>query len=494
MDFLLAPEHRHSDGSGQGDVWTEPAPWLACCSTGLAVQRMAAPVCVVEEVKTVEGEAEDISHSHPRRGYVLDLEEEALFLDVKNRLRPERFQQEDPGLVGAFFIHGETDFFGADAKGADAAGAEFGGAVGHLVADRDDELVALVDGFAVLLLEGAGDEVHGRGADEAGDEVVGGHVVDFAGRAQLLQGAFVHDRDLVGHGHALNLIMGDVDHGGAQFVLQAFDFGAHVDAQEGVDVGEGLVHEENNGLAHDGAAEGDALLLAAGAEARRPLQRMGDAQHFGHIADAALDLVFWRFTEAQGIGDVVEGGEVGVEGIALEDEGDVAFAGFEVVDARLTDVDIAVGGALQTCYATHGGGLAAAGRAEQDDQVAVSDDEIELIHGAGIAEVLCQTFYSYFRQNQLSFCYQKSTSGQSRRTGVVIVTVPLRSLAAAYWPLATPKVSPRTRNLCKVNAATNTGKTAMVPAALTTPQSSSCCGICAWIAMGSVMVFMEFTK
>ena len=87
---------------------------------------------------------------------------------------------------------------------------------------------------------------------------------------------------------------------------------------------------------------------------------MRDAQHFGYIADPALDLLFWRFTQAQGIGDVVEGGEMGVEGIALEDEGDIPFARFEVVDARLADIDIAVSGALQTCYAAHGGSLTTA--------------------------------------------------------------------------------------------------------------------------------------
>ena len=63
-----------------------------------------------------------------------------------------------------------------------------------------------------------------------------------------------------------------------------------------------------------------------------------------------------------------------------------------------------------------------------------------------------------------------------------------------HWPLATPKVNPRTRNRCKVKAAIKTGKTAIVPAALTTPQSSSCCGIYAWIAIGSVIVAIELTK
>ena len=112
------------------------------------------------------------------------------------------------------------------------------------------------------------DEVHRRRADEARDEEVRGTIVEIERRAHLLDDAVMHDDDLVGHGHGLDLVVGDVDRGGLQALVQLLDLGAHLHAQLGVEVGERLVEEEDLRIAHDGAAHGDALALAAGELAR----------------------------------------------------------------------------------------------------------------------------------------------------------------------------------------------------------------------------------
>ena len=48
-----------------------------------------------------------------------------------------------------------------------------------------------------------------------------------------------------------------------QLLVQARDLDAHLHAQVGVEVGQRLVEEEHLRMAHDGAADGDALTLAA---------------------------------------------------------------------------------------------------------------------------------------------------------------------------------------------------------------------------------------
>ena len=111
---------------------------------------------------------------------------------------------------------------------------------------------------------GAGEEVHARRADEAGDEEVGGAVVEVERRADLLDGAAVHGDDAVGQRHRLDLVVGDVDRGGAEAGVELADLGAHLLAEAGVEVGERLVEEEGLGRADDGPAHGDALALAAG--------------------------------------------------------------------------------------------------------------------------------------------------------------------------------------------------------------------------------------
>ena len=108
------------------------------------------------------------------------------------------------------------------------------------------------------------EEVHLRRADEAGDEGVGGVVVELHRGADLLDAAGVEDDDAVGERHRLDLVVGDVDHRRRELAVQAGDLDAGGDAQRGVEVGEGLVEEEELRRAHDGAADGDALALAAG--------------------------------------------------------------------------------------------------------------------------------------------------------------------------------------------------------------------------------------
>jgi hypothetical protein len=62
----------------------------------------------------------------------------------------------------------------------------------------------------------------------------------------------VHDDDLVGHGHGLDLVVGDVDRGGLEALVQLLDLGAHAHAQLRVEVRERLVEQEHLRVAHDG--------------------------------------------------------------------------------------------------------------------------------------------------------------------------------------------------------------------------------------------------
>ncbi len=123
---------------------------------------------------------------------------------------------------------------------------------------------------AVVADAGAGDveEVHARIADEAGDEGVGGLVIELERRARLGDLAPIEHDDAIGHGHGLDLVVGDVDHRRVEVFVELGEFDAHVGAQRRVEIGQRLVEQEDARVAHDGAADGDALALAAGKLAR----------------------------------------------------------------------------------------------------------------------------------------------------------------------------------------------------------------------------------
>ncbi len=111
-------------------------------------------------------------------------------------------------------------------------------------------------------------------------------VIKIERRAHLLDVTVMHDHDLVGHGHGLDLVMGHIDRRGLEALVQFLHLGAHRDAQFGIEVGERLVEQEHLRIAHDGAAHGDALPLAAGKLARIAVEIGRKAENLRRLADA----------------------------------------------------------------------------------------------------------------------------------------------------------------------------------------------------------------
>ena len=72
--------------------------------------------------------------------------------------------------------------------------------------------------------------------------------------------------------------------------MQRHQFAAHLDAQLGIEIAQRLVEQERLGLLDDGAADGDALALAARELVGPALQQMRDLQDVGGLGDALGDL------------------------------------------------------------------------------------------------------------------------------------------------------------------------------------------------------------
>jgi hypothetical protein len=74
-------------------------------------------------------------------------------------------------------------------------------------------------------------------------------------------------------------------------------------------------------------------------------------------------------------------GHVGVQGVVLEDHGDVAVLGLGVGDDTVADGDLAVGDLVQAGDHAENRRLAAARRADQHHELAVVDLEGHITHG-----------------------------------------------------------------------------------------------------------------
>ena len=166
-------------------------------------------------------------------------------------------------------------------------------------------------------------------------------IIDIERRADLLDDAVAQDDDPVGHGHGLDLVMGDIDGRRLQPLMQFLDLGAHLHAQFGVEIGQGLVEEEHRRIAHDGAAHGDALALAAGEFARVAREIGLEIEDLRGPADLLVDLALRALRQLQREAHVVLDVHMRVERVILEDHGDVAVLGMNVVDPPAGDRDIA---------------------------------------------------------------------------------------------------------------------------------------------------------
>ena len=87
-------------------------------------------------------------------------------------------------------------------------------------------------------------------AHELGDEGALGPLIEVLRRRHLLDHPMVQHRDAVRHGQRFGLVVGDVDHGDAQALVEVLDLVLHLLAQLLVERAERLVHQDQLGLEH----------------------------------------------------------------------------------------------------------------------------------------------------------------------------------------------------------------------------------------------------
>ena len=223
-------------------------------------------------------------------------------------------------------------------------------------------------------------EVHLGHTDKARHEEIGRVVEELLGGADLLDEAVLHDDDAVAQGHGLGLVVGNVDEGGIDAGAELDELGAHLVAQLGVQVGQRLVHQQYLRLPDDGTADGHTLALAAGEGLGLAVQVLGDAQDLRRLIHPGLDLILGVLPQLQGELHVLPDGHVGVQGVVLEHHGDVTILGGHVVHELAVDVQLAAADLLQSGDHPQRGGLAAAGGANQHDELLVLDLQVEVLH------------------------------------------------------------------------------------------------------------------
>src|SRR6266702_1552197 len=269
--------------------------------------------------------------------------------------------------------------------------------IGGRRGQRQLDAVGAFEAGAAVRLHFALEEVHCRRTDEAGNELVGRRVIEFERRTHLLDDAVMHDNDLVGHGHRLDLVMGDVDRRGPQPLVQFLDFGTHCDAQLGIEVGQRLVEQEHLRIADDGAAHRDALALAARQLPGITVEQRRQRQDFRGAPDAAGDFLRLGAAQLEREAHIVGDRHMRVERIVLEYHGNVALFRLDIVDDALADRDRSRGDVLEPGEHPQQGRLAATGGADAYDELAILDRNRDAVQNLKITERLSHVANLYRR-------------------------------------------------------------------------------------------------
>src|SRR5690242_4083349 len=282
---------------------------------------------------------------------------------------------------------GEADMFGANAQYQGTCRARLAD-FGH----RDAGAVEADRRIARLQAGLEAQKIHRRRADEVGDKQARRVIINFLGRADLLDLAAIHDGDPVSHRHRLELVVRHIDRRGADAVVQVAQLAAHQMAELSVERSKRLVHQKRLGTPHHGAAQRDALAVAAGQSRSLALQQMLDPQQARRLSNARANLAAGHALALQGEGDIVGDIHVRIEREELKHEGDVARRGAAEGDVLAVEQNASVGRQLEAGDHAQRRGLAAARRPEHRKEGAVADGEVRALHGGELIERLSQVF------------------------------------------------------------------------------------------------------
>ena len=171
----------------------------------------------------------------------------------------------------------------------------------------------------------------------------------------------------------------------SELALQLADFDAHLLAQLGVEIGQRLVEQQHVGPKNQRTGQRHALLLAAGQLSRQPVAEMIEPHQPQRLGDLRRHLRLRHLAHLEAERDVLGHRHVRKQRIALEHQAGVALPWRQRGDVALAQAHAARRRLDEAGDDPQGRGLAAAGRAEQDQKLAIADVDRNVIDRLEVA-------------------------------------------------------------------------------------------------------------
>ena len=218
-------------------------------------------------------------------------------------------------------------------------------------------------------------------ANEFSDEAGGRPVVQRVGFVPLLQAALVHHADPVADGKRFQLVVGHKQGGGPGGLENAAHFMGQALAQIHIQVGKGLVEQQQPGLGRQRPGQCHTLLLPARELVRMQMAGLSQTHQCQHLLDTRKPLGGRQVRQAKA--HIARHVQVRKERVVLKHHADAPRLGRQVLLGAADHVagqpDAACAGALQSGHGAQQGGLAAARRADQHADLAGLQTERRLI-------------------------------------------------------------------------------------------------------------------
>ena len=208
--------------------------------------------------------------------------------------------------------------------------------------------------------------------DEGGNEFVCRLLIDLDGASDLLDQAVLHDNKAVGDRHRLELVVRHKDRRDLKPLLELTDLLTHDEPEVRIEIGEGLVEEQNLRFEAESPGKGDTLLLAAGEFVDHPVTEGSQFDHVEEFLDPRGDLVLGPLVDLQTVTDVFRHGHVGEEGVVLETDPGVPEIRGKVVDPLAVEDDVPRTDVGESADQTQECRFAASAGAHERDQFALS--------------------------------------------------------------------------------------------------------------------------
>ncbi len=198
--------------------------------------------------------------------------------------------------------------------------------------------------------------------------------------------------------------------------MHQFHFGAHLDPQLGVKIGQWFVEQVDLRPPRQGTSHGHALLLPARELTGLAIEQMLDLQQLGNPGHFLIDGRLRHLADLQAELDVLAHAHGRVQRIGLKHHGDVPILGAHAADVLVADHDRAASDGFQAGDAVHERRLAAARWPDQDQEFTVLDRQFDVLQGVGQTDAVSLVYIAKFER-----CHD--------------------------YPLTAPAVSPRTKYL-----------------------------------------------